>query len=220
VLTGFQSKLSKIIAHEIFKTAKRESWEMQRAIKQTDLTKRGAGIPESVLTAFENAFLQTLENRRLERHGYTKWRYGGGVEKEFAFLLCEPLIHEINQTDWVEAASRTAEGVAQIKAMGGEQAYRSIISAAIIPAFEYAIKNFRGIYHSANFGKGGWRLLTPVMKQAVAKENSTNFQPQQLFYFSNTTRGKTKADYKLAKKLITGTVRTHPSAPSAGPYSI
>jgi len=169
-----------------------------------------------MLGKFEEAFIKTLDDHWLKEHGNARWRHEGS-EKEYLFLIPSPLISTINQSNWVNAANKTAEGVIQIEALEGEDSYQAAVSAAITPIFDYAIKNICGEYHGKT-NTSGWRVLTPIISTLVAPKDTADFEQMRIFYKAHGDETETRQNYKLAKKLITGRWFSKGSLPSAGPY--
>ena len=212
-----KSELSKLVAEEIFNQAKQLGKAAQGAIKKTNLRSGGSGIPESVLAKFEDSFHSTFTSRPWADDGYAKWRQDGS-ETKFHFLLRAPLVDSIAKSDWAAAAKNTADGAAQVAALGGPSAYNKAIAASIGGVFDFAVAKLVGEFQSKS-SEYGWRFLTKVMTVNAAQEGTTDFQPTQLLYCSYGKDAETKAEYKLAKSLMTtGLLWRKAVSPSAGPF--
>ena len=155
MLGKIQDELAKMIATEIYTFGKKKASEVQDALKDTTLRPSGSGLPPPILVAFHDSFLAALSARTFSKDGYARWPKGT-EEQEFRLLLREPLVASIQRTDWAKASRKTADGVAQIRAVGGAAEYQNAVSGSIGQVFDYVASKYVGVYH-ADTKSSGWR---------------------------------------------------------------
>ncbi|HLO15512.1 MAG TPA: hypothetical protein VK206_11830 [Anaerolineales bacterium] len=218
MFSKIQDELAKMIAKEIYNFAKGKSREVLDALKETTLRPSGSGLPSPILVAFQESFLAVLSARvHSVLDGYTCLP-DRDREQKFHLLLREPLVTRIQQTNWVAASSKTADGVDQIKAVGGLEEYQTAVSGVIGELFDYTASKYVGVFHATT--TRGWRLLSGVIHASAAPEGTTQFKNTAFLYYSAGSEEDTANEYRLSKKLLTTGLLWWKklATPSAGPY--
>ena len=214
VLEKIYGELGKLIARDLYDAAKKIPHALL-SLKDTALTASGSGLAECVLKEFEEAFLRAMDFS--VSAGFAKWR-DGTSQVRFSFHLTSRLIDAVRgMSDWARAAKRTADGVKQVVALGGDTQYQELVNNAVPQMVARAIAVCRGRFRGS--GKvHGWRVLTPVLTVQVAHLGESDFAPHDLFYLATGSEKDTASEYKRAKKLLLGGLFRKPRAPFEGPY--
>ncbi len=214
MLEGIYGELSKLIVRDIYDAAKKIPHALL-LLKDTALMESGSGLAEGVLEEFEEAFLRAMDFS--VSAGFAKWR-DGRSQARFTFHLTSRLIDAVRgMSDWARAAKRTADGVKQVAAVGGDTQYQGLINDAVPQMVARAIAVCRGRFRDSGKGRG-WRVLTPVVTVQVAHLGKSDFAPHDLFYLATGSEKDTGSEYKRAKKLLLGGLFRKPTAPFEGPY--
>jgi hypothetical protein len=215
VLEGIYSELSQLIARDIYDPP-RKIPQALLLVKDIALTESGSGLAEGVLKEFEEVFLRAMDFS--VSAGSAKWR-DGNSQARFTFYLTARLTDAVRgMSDWARAAKRTADGVKQVAALGGDTLYQGLINDAVPQMVARAIAACRGRFRDSGKGRG-WRVLTPVATVQVAHLGESDFAPHDLFYLAKGSEKDTGSEYKRAKKLLLGGLfRRKATAPFEGPY--
>jgi hypothetical protein len=214
VLEGIYGELSKLIARDIYDAAKKIPHALL-ALKDTALRPSGSGLAQGVVQEFEEAFLRAMDFS--VSAGFGKWR-DGKSEARFTFHLPSRLVGSVRgMSDWVRAAKKTADGVKQVSALGGDIQYQGLINDAVPQMVAQAIAGCRGRFRDRKGGHG-WRVLTPVVTIPVAHLGKSDFAAHDIFYLATGSEKDTGIEYKRAKKLLLGGLFRKPTAPFEGPY--
>jgi len=214
VLEGISGELSKLIARDIYQSAKNIPQALL-SLKDTALTESGSGLAGGIIQEFQEAFLRAMDFSVTA--GFAKWR-DGSAQARFTFCLASQFIGSVRgMSDWPKAVKATAEGVKQVAALGGDTQYQGLINNAVPQMVARAISECRGRFRDSGNGHG-WRILSPVVSVQVAHLGKSDFAQHQIFYLAKGTEKDTGIDYKRAKRLLSGGLFRRPSTPFEGPY--
>jgi hypothetical protein len=214
VLERTYGDLGKLIARDIYDFAKKIP-DTLLLLKDTALTESGSGLAKGVLEEFEETFLRAMDFS--VSVGFAKW-HDGKSEARFTFYLPSRLVGSVRgMSDWVRAAKRTADGVKQVSALGGDTQYQGLINDAVPQMVARAISVSRGRFRDSGNGRG-WRVLSPVLTVQVAHVGKSDSAPHDLFYLAKGSEKDTAGEYKRAKKLLLGGLFRKPTSPFEGPY--
>jgi hypothetical protein len=148
--------------------------------------------------------------------GYGKWS-DDSREVQLSFCLTAKTARKVAGANWAQAAARTAEGAAQVAALGGAPAYNARIDAIVPTLVAKALASNVGHFVKAPSGTS-WRVLSPPADVDIAKRGTTTFTPHNVFFVATGSESDTGKANKSAGKFLFDRWYRKRKQPFEGPY--